>query len=107
MRCIRREKFIKNESCNKIRIALNKRVRQHKIEDAVVGDDVYYKRENEEEWRWPAKVIGVSGKTVIVKHGDSLREVARVHITRIQGSTTRNEETQVMEKEDSDQEEEK
>ena len=80
-----REVFIKNESCNKIRTALNKRVREHRLEEAVVGDEVFYKRENENEWRGPAEVVGVSGKTVIVKHGNSLREIARVHITRIQG----------------------
>ena len=51
-----------------------------------MGDEVFYKRENENEWRGPAKVVGVSGKTVVVKHGDSLREIARVHITRIQGT---------------------
>ena len=87
-----REVFIKNESCNKIRIALNKKVREHKLEEAVVGDDVFYKRENEREWRGPAKVVGVSGKTVVVKHGDSLREIARVHITRIQGRSSGKEE---------------
>ena len=87
-----REVFIKNESCNKIRIALNKKVREHKLEEAVVGDEVFYKRENEHEWRGPAKVVGVSGKTVVVKHGDSLREIARVHITRIQGRASGKEE---------------
>ena len=89
-----REVFIKNESCNKIRIALNKRVREHKLETAVVGDEVFYKRENEREWRGPAKVVGVAGKTVVVKHGDSLREVARVHVTRIQGRSKESEEMQ-------------
>ena len=63
---------------------MNKKVREHKLEEAVVGDEVYYKRESENEWRGPAKVVAASGKTVIVKHGDSLREIARVHITRIQ-----------------------
>ena len=82
-----REVFIKNEACNKLRIALKKRVREHKLKEAVVGDEVYYKRENECEWRGPARVIGATGKTVIVKHGDSLREIARVHITRIQGQS--------------------
>ena len=86
-----REVFVKNESCNKIRVALNKKVREHKLQEAVVGDEVFYKRENEYEWRGPAKVVGVSGKTVIVKHGDSLREIARVHITRIQGKTQEQE----------------
>ena len=87
-----REVFIKNEACNKLRIALKKKVREHRLEEAVVGDEVYYKRENECEWRGPARVIGVTGKTVIVKHGDSLREIARVHITRIQGQSLEQEE---------------
>ena len=39
-----REIFIRNESCNKLRIALNKNVREHKLEEAVAGDEVYYKR---------------------------------------------------------------
>ena len=86
-----REVFIKNEACNKIRIALNKKVREHKLEEAVVGDEVFYKRENEYEWRGPAQVVGVSGKTVVVKHGNSLREIARVHITRIQGRSQEKE----------------
>ena len=73
-----REAFIKNESCNKIRIALNKNVREHKLEETMSGDEVFYKRENESVWRGPAKVIGSSGKTVVVKHGDSLREVTRI-----------------------------
>ena len=46
-----REVFVKNESCNKIRVALNKKVREHKLQEAVVGDEVFYKRENEYEWR--------------------------------------------------------
>ena len=86
-----REKFIQSESCNKLSIALNKQVREHKLEDAMVGDEVYYKRDNEQLWRGPAKILGVCGKTVVVKHGDSLREVARVHITRIQSSKDKKE----------------
>ena len=92
-----REVFIKNESCNKIRIALNKRVREHKLEEAIMGDEVFYKRENEDEWRGPARVVAIAGKTVIVKHGDSLREIARVHITRIQGRTEKTNNTELTE----------
>ena len=95
-----RETFVRNESCNKIRIALNKRVREHRIEEAVLGDEVFYKREMESEWRGPAKVVGVTGKIVIVKHGESLREVSRVHITRIQGKEINEEDRKKeMEKE--------
>ena len=82
-----REVNIKNESCTKIRTAMRKNVREHKIEDVIINDEVYYKREDEKQWRGPAKVIGVDGKVVVVKHGDSIRKIARVHITRIQGAT--------------------
>ena len=41
--------FYQNKACNKIRIALDKRVREHKLEEGVVGDEVFYKRENEHE----------------------------------------------------------
>lgn len=75
---------IKQESEERIRRALSKNVREHKIEEARIGDKVYYKRENEKRWRGPAKVIGIDGKTVIVKHGGTLREINRVHITRIE-----------------------
>ena len=72
-----------------------------------------YKRENEHEWRGPAKEAGVSGPTVVVQHGDSLtptyivhkkpiflstaglqglREIARVHVTRIQSRSLEKEE---------------
>lgn len=87
-----REVFVKNESCNRIRTALNKNVREHKLEEAIMGEEVYYKREEENEWRGPAKIIGIEGKTVIVKHGDSIRKIAKVHITRIQGGIERKNE---------------
>ncbi len=82
-----REVTIKNESCMKIRTAMRKNVREHRIEEVMINDEVYYKREEEKQWRGPAKVIGVDGKIVIVKHGDSIRQIARVHITRIQRAT--------------------
>ena len=46
---------------------------------------MYYKRYNNDEWRGPGKVIGRDGKVVIVKQGGSLREVTRVHMTRLGG----------------------
>ena len=61
-----REVYIRNESCNKLRIAMKKKIREHKLEEAKINDEVYYKRESEEEWRGPAKVIGIDGKNVIV-----------------------------------------
>ena len=52
---------------------------------AAIKDEVYYKRDNNDEWRGPGKVIGRDGKVVIVKQGGSLREVTRVYITRLRG----------------------
>ena len=80
-----REIHVQQEAEEKIRRALKGQIRDHKIEDASLGDEVLYKRAGEKEWRGPAKVIGVDGKTVMVKHGGSIREIARVHITRVQG----------------------
>ena len=36
-------------------------------------------------WRGPAGVLWKDGKNVIVKHGSMLRDVARLHVTRIKG----------------------
>lgn len=76
---------IKQESDEKLKRALRNRIREHKFEDAInIGEKVYYKRENESKWRGPAKIIRIDGKSVIVKHGSTLREIARIHITKIQ-----------------------
>ena len=91
---------IMQESDQKIRLALKKQIREHRIEDAQQGDEVFYKREGEKSWRGPAKVVGVDGKTVIVKHGGDLKEICRVHITRLRGigaSLPKNEVNQVKE----------
>ena len=82
-RKLAREIHIQQESEDKIRRALGGKIREHKVDECEIGDKVYYKREKEKRWRGPAIVIGKDGKTVIVKHGGSLREVARIHITRI------------------------
>ena len=73
------------ESDERVRRALRSRIREHRIEDAEMSDEVFYKRDGESEWRGPARVIGRDGKSVVVKHGGAIREVARVHITRISG----------------------
>ena len=52
---------------------------------ATIGDEVYYRKDKNDEWRGPGRVIGRDGKVVIVKQDGSLREVTRVHITRLQG----------------------
>ena len=76
-----RKIHIKLESEERIKKALERRIIEHKIEDAQIGEKVYYKRENDKRWRGPAKVIGVDGKTLIVNQGSDSRKVNRIHIT--------------------------
>ena len=58
---------VEQEASKRLKIALKKQIREHKLEDAELQDEVYYKREGEKEWRGPARVIGIDGKMVIVK----------------------------------------
>ena len=44
------------------------------MEEINVGEKVYYKKDKEDKWRGPAKVIGKDGKTVVVKQGSDVRE---------------------------------
>ena len=76
-----RESFRSTECRNRIKRALKAKIRTHKLEEAVLGDKVFYKRKNEKKWRGPGKVIGVEGKTVkTVKHGGLFREVHKIHV---------------------------
>src|SRR5215469_9827209 len=79
-----REIHIQQEASDRIRRALEKRVREHDLGQAEIGEKVFYKRNIDKRWRGPAKVVGRDGKTVIVKHDGDLREIARIHITRLQ-----------------------
>src|SRR5215469_10784701 len=67
----------------RIKRALKGKIKIHNVEEAQLGDSVFYKREKEEKWRGPGKVIGIDGKTEVIKHGSLLRNVNRIHITRI------------------------
>jgi hypothetical protein len=86
-----REIFVSADAEDRVRRALLHNTREHPIELAVLGEWVNYKRDGESQWRGPARVVGVDGKTVFVKHGSSLREVQRVHITRLGGSNVKDE----------------
>ena len=69
----------------KLRRSLRHKVRPQRLEMATIGDEVYYKKGKNDEWRRPRRMIGRDGKVVIVKQDGSLRGVTRVHITRLQG----------------------
>ena len=91
-----REAHIRQESDEKLKRALAHNVRVHKFEDVKTSDEVFYKRDGEKEWRGPAKVIGIDGKTIVVKHGGSIREIARVHITRMSGIKSKKEDERTL-----------
>jgi transposase InsO family protein len=63
-----RQAFMKAESCEKLKIALRAKIRTNGT-IYQNGDIVYYKRDNEETWRGPAKVAFQDGKVIFIRHG--------------------------------------
>ena len=77
-----RKAFIETESCQKIKKALQCKVRTNE-QVFQPGDRVHYKRDESEKWLGPAKVIFQDGKIVFVRHGPvwvkvSLNRLAKV-----------------------------
>ena len=64
-----RKAFMSSESSEKIARALRHNVSSYKDAIFVSGDNVYYKRRDSKKWKGPAKVIGVDGQQILVKHG--------------------------------------
>ena len=76
-----RQAFIAQESCEKLRRALNKQTRSFSDVIYQNGDLVYYKRNNSIEWHGPGKVLGHDGSQYLLKHGGSY---VRVHPCKMQ-----------------------
>ncbi|XP_045105480.1 uncharacterized protein LOC123500989 [Portunus trituberculatus] len=75
-----RKAFIAAETSEKIRRALRHKVRSSgKVHKS--GAHVYFKRDEQKEWKGPATVIGQDGKTVILKYGSN---IVRAHETHVQ-----------------------
>ena len=71
-----REAFIKNEASQKLRIALRKKTRNCTSKNFTSGDSVYYKKNADTlAWRGPAKVIGIDGSCIVIRHGASVTTV--------------------------------
>ena len=70
-----REEFVKSVSCAKIKKALLSRVRTM---DRVYapGDEVYYKRDKDDAWSGPAKVVAQDNKIILIKHGGSWKKIS-------------------------------
>ena len=75
-----RKAFTEAECSERIRRALKKQVRTSREISYELGDRVFYKRPDGNEWRGPGKVIGQDGVVVFVRHGGQL---VRVHVCRL------------------------
>src|SRR5215469_8077731 len=77
-----KKEWLRLEYDERIRRALKGKIKVTK-EEAQLGDKVFSKRKKENKWRGPGKVIGIDNKTVMIKHLALLRNVNKIHITRI------------------------
>lgn len=77
-----RQEFIKMESCEKIRRALRARMRTYDNIKYLPGDSVYFKRDGEDQWKGPAKVICQEGSKVLIKCIG--KSIISVHTCRLQ-----------------------
>ena len=77
-----REEFIKSDANERIRRALSRNITKTEDDKVELGNFVYYKRDGEDSWRGPARVIGKDGKINILRHGG---QVVRAHICRVRG----------------------
>ena len=84
-----RQEFTKSESDYRYKQALRRNVNTTDINRLKDGDEVYYKRNERDEWHGPGKVIDIDGKTVIVKHGGACVKVHEVSLKKkpLEGGT--------------------
>ena len=74
-----RTAFLKANNSEKVKRALKDRICKFE-ERYFLGDQVYYKKENQRRWSGPASVIGQDGKLVFLRHGGF---ILRVHVTKV------------------------
>ena len=74
-----RTAFIKSQNCEKLKQALRTKMRtaQHVYNH---GDYVYYRRERDNRWLGPGRVIYQDGKVICVRHG---KYFGQVHANRL------------------------
>ena len=71
-----RKEFIKNESYEKLRRAMQHNIRTSQDTKYYSGDLVYYKQKDDSYWKGPGTVIGQDGQPALLKHSSSY---VRVH----------------------------
>ena len=109
-----REAFIKAESSEKLKRALKHKIRTTSAMDYQIGEEVYYKRNNTDRWIGPARIIGIDGKNILIKHQSNVVSVSQCRVThravnepiankREWEVEQRREEVQTKKKEESDE----
>ena len=78
-----RVNYMKAESSEKIRRALRHKTRTFADEHFVIGEKVFYKRQNLKGWRGPAVVNGFDGKVVLVRHGSAFYRCHPCHLMKV------------------------
>ena len=77
-----RQAFIQNESSEKGKHALTHQIRTSGDDTYTIGDLVFYKRANGEQWHGPGTVIGQDGKQILVKHSFTYMRVHTCKVAR-------------------------
>ena len=75
-----RQAFVAQESCEKLRRALNRQTRNFSDIVYQTNDRVYYKKNDSKEWHGPGKVIGCEKSQYLIKDGGGY---TRVHPCRM------------------------
>ena len=75
-----RREFVKFESKERIRRALRHNTRATHPDDLQRGDEVYFKRRDDNQWHGPGVIVAWEGKLALVRHGG---EYYRVHTCRL------------------------
>ena len=84
-----RRAFIQSESSSKLKVALQRQTLTATSKHFLIGDQVYYKRNDQKEWKGPGTIIGIDGKQVLVRHGGSLVRVSPCHLQKINDAEIR------------------
>ena len=82
------EEFIKIVDCEKVKRALSRNVRDTNMDKINIGDEVYYKRNDSEEWHGPGKVMLLEKNIATVRHGGCTLRVHGVSLVKAPEETS-------------------
>ena len=74
-----RKAFAESEKSEKVRRALRAKVRVTRKEFHT-GEKVLFQKPDTKQWKGPAKVIGLDGKTILLKHGSHMVRCHESHV---------------------------